>query len=195
MNDYLLEISVKNNILKKLMKAKGIKTAQELKRLSGVDAVRIGYALNLKIPLYNKFGDFFKVWKDLSLFFGVLPEDLLPKEHYYNSIQSNKITKEISVDEVRFVLDAPKDSETIMIVQEYCEKLYDRVDSLPPRRANILKMRYGLEPYDREYTLEEIASKYGCTRSNIGMQQQKAEVALKNKAYRSELTEIASVIY
>lgn len=60
-----------------------------------------------------------------------------------------------------------------LIPSEVCE---DQNDNKPLRKAlecfslkdqDIIRMRYGLEPYLQEYTLQEIAWKYECTREAI----------------------------
>lgn len=46
------------------------------------------------------------------------------------------------------------------------EKIEDVLDTLPPREARILRLRFGLEN-GRTYTLEEVGQKFGLTRERI----------------------------
>ncbi len=53
------------------------------------------------------------------------------------------------------------------------EKLEEVLDTLPPREARIIKLRYGLEDGHR-YTLEEVGQKFGLTRERIRQIETKA---------------------
>ena len=52
-------------------------------------------------------------------------------------------------------------------------KIEEVVDSLPPREARILRLRFGLEN-GRTYTLEEVGQKFGLTRERIRQIESKA---------------------
>ncbi len=52
-------------------------------------------------------------------------------------------------------------------------KIEDVLDSLPPREARILRLRFGLEN-GRTYTLEEVGQKFGLTRERIRQIESKA---------------------
>lgn len=53
------------------------------------------------------------------------------------------------------------------------EKIKEVLDTLPPREARILRLRFGLEN-GRTYTLEEVGCKYGLTRERIRQIQSRA---------------------
>ncbi|MEA4907382.1 MAG: sigma-70 family RNA polymerase sigma factor [Anaerolineaceae bacterium] len=53
------------------------------------------------------------------------------------------------------------------------EKVEDVLDTLPPREARILRLRFGLEN-GRSYTLEEVGQKFGLTRERIRQIESKA---------------------
>lgn len=53
------------------------------------------------------------------------------------------------------------------------EKIEEVLDTLPPREARILRMRFGLEN-GRSYTLEEVGQKFGLTRERIRQIESKA---------------------
>jgi RNA polymerase primary sigma factor len=53
------------------------------------------------------------------------------------------------------------------------EKIQSVMDSLPPREARILRLRFGLEN-GRAYTLEEVGQKFGLTRERIRQIESKA---------------------
>ncbi len=53
------------------------------------------------------------------------------------------------------------------------EKIQEVLDTLPPREARILRLRFGLED-GRAYTLEEVGAKFGLTRERIRQIESKA---------------------
>ena len=53
------------------------------------------------------------------------------------------------------------------------EKVQEVLDTLPPREARILRLRFGLEN-GRAYTLEEVGQKFGLTRERIRQIESKA---------------------
>jgi RNA polymerase primary sigma factor len=53
------------------------------------------------------------------------------------------------------------------------EKVEEVLDTLPPREARILRLRFGLEN-GRTYTLEEVGAKFGLTRERIRQIESKA---------------------
>jgi RNA polymerase primary sigma factor len=53
------------------------------------------------------------------------------------------------------------------------EKIQDVLDTLPPREARILRLRFGLEN-GKAYTLEEVGQKFGLTRERIRQIESKA---------------------
>ncbi len=59
------------------------------------------------------------------------------------------------------------------------EKLEEVLDTLPPREARIIKLRYGLEDGHR-YTLEEVGQKFGLTRERIRQIETKAMRRLRH---------------
>jgi RNA polymerase primary sigma factor len=59
------------------------------------------------------------------------------------------------------------------------EKVEAVLDTLPPREARILRMRFGLDD-GRSYTLEEVGQKFGLTRERIRQIESKALSRLRH---------------
>ena len=68
------------------------------------------------------------------------------------------------------------------------EKIEEVLESLPPREARILRMRYGLEN-GRTYTLEEVGQKFGLTRERIRQIETKAMRRLRHPRRARQLRE------
>jgi RNA polymerase primary sigma factor len=64
--------------------------------------------------------------------------------------------------------------------------------SLSEREATILRMRFGLPPYDQEYTLEEIGQKLRVTRERIRQIEAKAIKKLRHPSRAHALRSFAS---
>lgn len=69
-----------------------------------------------------------------------------------------------------------------------CEKIQNVLDSLPPREARILRMRFGLEN-GKVYTLEEVGQKFGLTRERIRQIETKALRRLRHPRRARQLQE------
>jgi RNA polymerase primary sigma factor len=69
-----------------------------------------------------------------------------------------------------------------------CEKIEQVLDSLPPREARILRLRFGLEN-GHTYTLEEVGQKFGLTRERIRQIETKALRRLRHPRRSRQLRE------
>ena len=68
------------------------------------------------------------------------------------------------------------------------EKLREVLETLPPREARVLRLRYGLEN-GRTYTLEEVGQKFGLTRERIRQIEGKAMRRLRHPRRARQLRE------
>jgi RNA polymerase primary sigma factor len=68
------------------------------------------------------------------------------------------------------------------------EKVEEVLDTLPPREARILRLRFGLEN-GRSYTLEEVGQKFGLTRERIRQIESKALRRLRHPRRSRQLRE------
>jgi RNA polymerase primary sigma factor len=107
-------------------------------------------------------------------------------------VKSNKVDWMLRVSWLPLSLESPinddeEDSELGMFVEDQVtpspiqstyssllrEKIQEVLDTLPPREARILRLRFGLEN-GRAYTLEEVGQKFGLTRERIRQIESKA---------------------
>ena len=68
------------------------------------------------------------------------------------------------------------------------EKIEDVLDTLPPREARILRLRFGFEN-GHTYTLEEVGAKFGLTRERIRQIESKALRRLRHPRRSRQLRE------
>ena len=83
---------------------------------------------------------------------------------------------------------APTDSAHQHLLQE---KLEDVLDSLTPREARILRLRFGLQD-GRSYTLEEVGQKFGLTRERIRQIEHEALDRLRHPSRSRQLRDYLS---
>jgi len=89
------------------------------------------------------------------------------------AIRVNSLTHQIenSEDEKQILNDVLTDErgrppEDLMIEADDLERILDRLDALDDREASVVRMRFGLEPFE-PMTLREVGEKLGLTRERV----------------------------
>jgi RNA polymerase sigma factor (sigma-70 family) len=110
MKDYRIEVKVKNNILYRLMKKRGIETPAQLSRLSGVGLPTVYNYMNLKDIPYTRQGrgadaklakgEFKESVLKLAEFLSVTPYEMFPLQHLDKPLLTNKAESELSFEEI-----------------------------------------------------------------------------------------------
>ncbi|WP_165244803.1 sigma-70 family RNA polymerase sigma factor [Paludisphaera soli] len=77
-----------------------------------------------------------------------------------NSEDDKQILDDILTD------DRGKGVEDVMIETDDLERVFDRLDALDDREAAVVRMRFGLEPYE-PMTLREVGERLGLTRERV----------------------------
>ena len=162
MKDYSIEIKVKNNYLLTQMRQRGYETAAELYRASGVTQNDIGKMLNLQIAPVNKVGRVRTSVQKLADFLMISIEDMFPPQNILDPLEVNKAQVELNMSELmssNFLEN--KTAEQLLITEQAQSDIFKALDSLPPRLRKVIKMRHGIQDYDREHTFTEIAQQIG----------------------------------
>ena len=84
--------------------------------------------------------------------------------------------------------EAPKPPAKKLSIVEKIKKIEEVLDTLPPREARILRLRFGLEN-GHNYTLEEVGEKFGLTRERIRQIESKALRRLRHPRRSRQLRE------
>ena len=93
-----------------------------------------------------------------------LEEDLIPAEEpSYETVDPESIESLMEFTT----------AETLYETHEFIESIKDLLDSLTPREAKVLKLRFGIG-VDREYTLDEVGKHFDVTRERIRQIEAKA---------------------
>jgi hypothetical protein len=158
--EFRVEVRVKNNLLYRAIEAAGFDSVAAFSRFSGIQQTTIGEYLNLRQPPIGARG-----WRQpaLKMAFALkcLPEDLFPADYMHKAIEQHKVVREYSADEIAGVMKIAQETpEQLMIQQDAVNTLQSALDTLPPRRREVLVMRYGLDG-GKEHTLDELAKHFG----------------------------------
>lgn len=168
--DYLMQVKIKNNLLHKKMLEFGHETAASLSGVTGISQGLVGKALNLKKPLYNKWGKLDYVWEKLSDYFGVPATHLLPEDQWLDPILQNTAERELSRNDMVLLASNQKSPEQILIEndadQEMDVVIDDALSSLHPRNRNIVEMHLGMGGDDPK-TFNEIADIYNISTGRV----------------------------
>jgi RNA polymerase sigma factor (sigma-70 family) len=163
MNEYLLELKVKNNYLSEKMKAFGIKSQSELARFCEVTPQAAGLIMNMKEAPYNTRGEMRPyVAKVLDALFCSL-EDLYPPEQLKRSLDKNIYTATVQAEELRAMLSSEISIAGVIEHAETVDALEKAIDSsMNERHAKVLRMRFF-----EEKTLKEVGQELGVTGARI----------------------------
>jgi RNA polymerase sigma factor (sigma-70 family) len=165
--DYHLTITVKNNLLLSMMKARGIETVAELSRQTGITQKVLRDYLRLLRSAYNpRTKSIHPSVEQLCGFFNCLPDHIFPEEHLHTPLTTNTSSVEVSMEELKSIpgLIGPS-PEDVLIGAEVNNALDAALDTLTTRQKDVVRMRFGLD--GREHTLEEVAEKYGVGRERV----------------------------
>ena len=164
MKDYRIEVKVKNNILYKLMKGKGIENVAELARISGVSISSIYDYMNLKVIPYlrpSEDSEFKLSAIQLADFLGVTPYDMFPLQHLDKPLPTNKAESELTFEEVsKFILpgedkplleDGMYSPEQVVYNGEKRDAISKMLKTLSKNEETALRMYFGFDGPKESY--------------------------------------------
>lgn len=169
--DYRIEIKVKNNWLLKKIESQGYDSIADFARQHNLSQQIVGVFVNLKEPPIGANGNWRGVFLKIANALKCMPEDICPPQHLTESLKKSRAHVEVGRDELKlFLTGAAENVRTPiehLVQQEGLETINDYLESLRPREEDIMRMRFGLSPYDREHTLQEVGKKYGVKSERI----------------------------
>ena len=187
MKDYLVTITVKNNVLLQAMRENGIYTAAELSRKSGVSQQAIGFYLNLKVTTTTANGDFKSNIVEISKALKRLPEDLFPPQHLSKKLDKNKVFVELNLLDVENIISY-KNTDELLEFKEMKSVIALSLSSLTEREKSVLEYRNGLNG-DEEKTLEECGLMLGITKERVRQIEGRAYRKLRHSTRSDRLRE------
>lgn len=165
MKDYRVEIKVKNNLLFNAMERRGIASAAELSRQSGVSYNQVCRYLNLQERVYDFRGEYRLCFVRLCEFFNLMPHELYPENQMIEPLKTNKKTIEADVNDlVRLEADTLDPSQIIELGSKR-EAIESILGVLTKREAKVVALRLGFA--GAEHTWEEIGNVYGVSKERV----------------------------
>ncbi len=149
-----------------------------------------GRTIRVPVHMVDRIRQLYRTTHEMEQKLGRIPTtDELAEEI---GVNTNKVEWMMRVSWLPLSLESPinddeEDSELGMFIEDQVtptpiqstyanllrEKVQEVLDTLPPREARILRLRFGLEN-GRAYTLEEVGQKFGLTRERIRQIESKA---------------------
>ena len=187
MSDYELHIRVKNGLMLRLMRERGIKTIAELSRKSGISLASLHDAANLKRSLLVKdktrSHQIRNCYSAIAEYFGVLPEEIVPREMWESELKENFTRVELTSSQARMVSGTrPFDIPALEHQIDTNRVVENLQKALTEKEQRVIDMRFA-----GEYTLEEVAVEFNVTRERIRQIEGKALRKMRVKANRQSL--------
>ena len=186
--DYRVQVKVQNNYLVRMMQSRGISTAAELQRETGVTQGDIGRLMNLKIPAYTRRGSRRLCVTTLCDFFNCEVEDLFPEQHINDPLQTNLASSEINLDDLvsSHMLSAGVDPLEALMSDDNAGVIEKALGVLTSREKLIIDLRFGLNG-EEEHTLKEVGAMGNVSGNRVRQIEAKALRKLRSIPSDSEL--------
>lgn len=187
MQDFRIEIKIKNNKLYKLIFDNFSSVSEFCRKANiGTNQNEIGCYLNFTRKPYSYFTGI-KKWKPLAQkvadYFNVFPEDIFEEKHY-EKIKTNKLSCEVDEEKIGLYLEneiarleAPDPIKQADLALKR-DGIQYFLNCLTEKEREIIKMRYGFND-GSSYTLEEVGKKFGIVRERVRNIEAKALMKMK----------------
>jgi RNA polymerase sigma factor (sigma-70 family) len=196
MEEFNLKVTVRNNLVLTAITNSGYTNLAKFAKDNRLSLTQLYDTINLKRPPMLQTGEFSPFAMKLMETLGACPTDLWTNEQLTMKLKRNTSYRELGTEELQKCLQS---SARSLIGLDYCEQeaeeqeaeeiIEGMVDSLTPREARVLRLRFGLDGED-EHTLEEIAEKIGFTRERVRQVEAKALRKMRNPSRSKILQEL-----
>ncbi len=196
MNEYRVEVKVKNNLILKRIEQAGYKTIGEFCRKNKLSGTSLGKIVNLKARPINQNGQFNKIIIQISEILKCSPDELFSEVQIHTELKTNKRALEVGEAEMKFMLEnqGPKEKmlEDVIDDEQRTGAIENALNQLSPREKDIVEMRLGLDTNMSTYV--EIAKKYGLSHERVRQIERKALRKLRLKSASNGLLEYVSEV-
>lgn len=180
MQEFNLKVTVRNNLVLTAITNSGYTNLAKFAKDNRLSLGLLYDTINLKRPPMLQTGEFSPFAMKLMETLGACPTDLWTAEQLTMKLKKNTTYRELGTEELQRALQS---SARSLIGLEYCEQEAEEqeaeeiidgmVDSLTPREARVLRLRFGLGGVD-EHTLEGVADKLKISRERARQIEAKA---------------------
>lgn len=171
-NEYLVKVTIRNNLILRQMKKLGIKTQTELAKRAGLPPTTVGNLIGMKRrPLHALSGEWLDTAFALSAALHMEPEELWTEKQRGMALDSNSREVSMSEDAVMQLASGDKLEHNVIA----SKLVADALTTLKPRERDVIQARF----FDGD-TLEEIGNQQGVTREVIRQVEARALRKLKH---------------
>lgn len=172
MSEYLVKVTIRNNLILRRMKQLGIKSQSELAKRSGLPNTTVSELIRMKRrPVHVISGEWLDVAFALSSALQTEPEELWTQTQRGMALESN--SREVDMSEEAVMQLASGDDLERRVLSS--KVLNEAMEVLTPREQDILHRRFF-----KEETLREIGDDYGISADRINQIEHKALRKLKH---------------
>jgi len=194
-NPYLVKVSIRNNLIIKAIHKAGYRNVSQFCEQNGMGKTQLTALISLKTPPLTQDGEFRETAKSLMGHLCALPTDLWTTEQLTMELRRNTSTKEVDLnamvaalgmnsEEALHLIEGPS-PEKELEDKEAAEVVNEMLDTLTPREAKVLRMRFGIDC--SEHTLEEAGRVLDVTKERIRQIEAKAMRKMKHPLRFEEL--------
>ena len=187
MDEYRIKVTVRNNLLFTAIENAGYKSSAQFCRANSLSEQSVSAMVAMRMPPINKNGEFCELATQLMEILGAAPTDLWSQAQLTLRLKKNGGEKVVSEDAIPWLLEqnntmmtlpSPEDEH---IKTETSSVINDILNSLPPRAAKVLRLRF-----EHDLTLDEVADSFDVSKERIRQIEKKALLRLKNIAGRGK---------
>jgi RNA polymerase sigma factor (sigma-70 family) len=172
MNDYRLEVKVRNANILRLMESRGIESVSELCRNAGTDNRAFGDVINLKRSPVNKKGEWTPCVLKVCEYLFVMPSDLFSQEQM-TPLKTNKSSVDLGFEDISRMLDDPTQDPSLRLErQDIVGAVGTVLEDLTEREKKVINLRFGID--GKEHNLMEVADIFGVSCERVRQIEAKA---------------------
>jgi len=171
MDEYRVKVTVRNNLLLTAIENAGYKSQTDFAKDIGYNVTAVNALVAMRNAPINSDGTFSPLASKVMEFLGACPTDLWTAEQLNMKLKKNSADMFMGLGQLRLVMDAVNtpqlavDLDKPIFDEQSKEIMADMLDSLTPREAKILRLRFG---FDCEpHTLEQTAVLFNCSKERI----------------------------
>jgi RNA polymerase primary sigma factor len=193
MDEYNVKVTVRNNLILQAIRDFGYTNLNNFAKATGVSITSLYSLVNLMEPPIGVKGEFIKSAKDLMEVLGACPSELWTDEQLTLRLDSNRTERVMSKEALQVTLQSSARSligldypEQEMVEEDMARITKDKLDSLTPREAKILRLRFGFDGGGGR-TLEEVGEIFKVTREHIRQLEARALRKLRHPSRSDDL--------
>jgi len=192
--EYRLKVSVRNNLILRAIEAQGYTNLATFAKCEDISLSGLYGLINLKNAPIGVEGEFSKSAKELMEVLGACPTDLWTEEQLTLKLRTNSVEKQLSKEALQEALQSNARSLVGLPYDEVADKeeveiVKDVLDSLTPREAKVISMRFGIGKED-EGSLDDIGKHLGFSKERVRQIEAKALRKMRHPSRSDKLREL-----